>query len=113
MGPHSSLFSRRCNKSRYIGRFIRVEYYEDLVRVGNDQLYAVTDFKLGECYVELGVGYGLTPQSDRLATKAIIGYAFPVPRKSNADEAQTLSMTNPLLRRSSAELAWAPVMCAR
>jgi hypothetical protein len=69
MGPHSSLFSRRCNKSRYIGRFIRIEYYENLVRVGNDQLYAVTDFKLGECDVELGVGYGLTPQSDRLSPK--------------------------------------------
>jgi len=84
-----------------------VEYYENLGRLGNDQLYAVTDFKLGKVDVELGIGYGLTPESDRLVTKAIIGYAFP-PGKSNADEAQTISMMNPLGRRSSAELAWAP-----
>jgi len=83
-----------------------VEYYENLGRLGNDQLYAVTDFKLGKVDVELGIGYGLTPESDRLVTKAIIGYAFPVPGKSNADEAQTIS--NPLMRRSSAELARAP-----
>jgi hypothetical protein len=33
--------------------------------------------------VELGVGYGFTAGSDRLMFKAIIGYAFPVPGKSN------------------------------
>jgi hypothetical protein len=87
------------------GRFIGVEYYTNLGQVGNDQLYAVTDFKVGECDVELGVGYGLTPESDRLVTKAIIGCAFPVPGKSNEDEAPTISMTNPLARRSSGELA--------
>jgi hypothetical protein len=53
----------------------------------------VTDFKLGKVDVELGVGYGLTPESDRLVTKAIIGYGFPVQGKSNADEAQTTTMT--------------------
>ena len=59
-----------------------MEYYENLGRLGNDQLYAVTDFKLGKVDVELGIGYGLTPESDRLVTKAIIGYAFPVPGKA-------------------------------
>jgi len=73
-----------------------MEYYENLGRLGNDQLYAVTDFKLGKVDVELGIGYGLTPESDRLVTKAIIGYAFPVPGKSNEDDAPTISMTNPL-----------------
>ena len=90
-----------------------MEYYENLGRLGNDQLYAVTDFKLGKIDVELGIGYGLTPESDRLVTKAFIGYAFPAPGKSNADEAQTTSMTNPLVRRSSAELPWAPAMSGR
>jgi hypothetical protein len=33
--------------------------------------------------VELGVGYGFTPGSDGLVIKAIIGYAFPVPGKSD------------------------------
>jgi len=42
------------------------------------QVFAVTDFKLNKFDVELGVGYGLTSGSDRLVTKAIIGYAFPV-----------------------------------
>jgi len=36
--------------------------------------------------VNFGVGYGLTPASDRLVVKTIIGYAFPVPgQKSDAD----------------------------
>jgi hypothetical protein len=105
-----TVFAPALRLGRNLGedRFIGMEYYENLGRLGNDQLYAVTDFKLGKVDVELGIGYGLTPESDRLVTKAIIGYAFPVPGKSNADEAQTISMANPLVRRSSAELAWAP-----
>jgi hypothetical protein len=46
-------------------------------------LYAVTDFKVKEVDVELGVGYGFTTGWDRLLLKAIVGYAFPVPGKSN------------------------------
>ena len=42
-------------------------------------LFAVTDFKLGVFDVDFGVGYGLTPASDRWVVKTIIGYAFPVP----------------------------------
>ena len=105
-----TVFAPALRLARNLGedRFVGMEYYENLGRLGNDQLYAVTDFKLGKVDVELGVGYGLTPESDRLVTKAIIGCAFPVPGKSNADEAQTISMTNPLARRSSTELAWAP-----
>jgi hypothetical protein len=71
-------------------RFIGLEYIFRL-KLGNflplpqqsQQSYAVTDFKVKEIDVELGVGYGFTPGSDRLIFKVIIGYAFPVPGKSN------------------------------
>ncbi len=67
-------------------RFIGIEYCADFGQIGNflplseqsHQAFAVTDFKLGKFDVELGLGCGLTPGSDRLVTKAIIGYAFPV-----------------------------------
>lgn len=67
--------------------FAGFEYYADFGEIGNfkklsDQshtLFAVTDFKVGEFGVNFGVGYGLTPASDRLVVKTIIGYAFPVP----------------------------------
>jgi hypothetical protein len=82
-------FAPAARLARNLGkdRFIGVEYYSDLGKIGNflplseqsHQLFAVTDFKLGELDVNLGVGYGLTSGSDRLITKGIIGYAFPVP----------------------------------
>jgi len=67
--------------------YVGLEYYSDLGKIGDfaklsDQqhtLFAVTDFKAGVFDVNLGVGYGLTPRSDRLVVKTIIGYAFPVP----------------------------------
>jgi hypothetical protein len=67
--------------------FAGFEYYADLGEIGNfkkpsDQshtLFAVTDFKLGDFDIDFGVGYGLTPESDRLVVKTIIGYAFLVP----------------------------------
>lgn len=66
--------------------FAGFEYYADFGEIGNfkklsDQshtLFAVTDFKVGDFGVNFGVGYGLTPASDRLVVKTIIGYAFPV-----------------------------------
>jgi hypothetical protein len=72
-------------------RFIGLEYYADFGRIGDflalqqqsQQLFAVTDFKINAVDVELGVGYGFTPGSDGLVVKAIIGFAFPVPGKSN------------------------------
>jgi hypothetical protein len=68
-------------------RFIGVEYYTDLGKIGDflpfeqqqHLLFGVTDFKLGVFDIELGLGYGLTSGSDRLIAKAIIGYDFPVP----------------------------------
>ena len=67
--------------------FAGFEYYADFGEIGNfsklaDQqhtLFAVTDFKAGVFDVNFGVGCGLTPASDRLVVKTIIGYAFPVP----------------------------------
>ena len=69
--------------------YVGLEYYGDYGKIGDflplqqqsQQLFAVTDFKAGVVDVELGVGYGFTPGSDRLVAKAIIGYAFPVPGK--------------------------------
>ena len=81
--------------------YVGLEYYGDFGKIGDflpwqqqsQQLFAVTDFKAGVIDVELGVGYGFTPGSDRLVAKAIIGYAFPVPGKgSDGNTAPKLSM---------------------
>ncbi|WP_407177200.1 hypothetical protein [Bradyrhizobium sp. STM 3562] len=80
------------------------EYYADFGKIGAfpklaDQqhtLFAVTDFKFGVFDVDLGVGYGLTPQSDRWVVKTIIGYAFPVPGKSDATGHATTGPVNPM-----------------
>ena len=90
-------------------RFVGLEYYADFGQIGNflptpeqsHQLFAVTDFKVGKFDVELGAGYGLTPGSDRFVTKAIIGYAFPVPGQKDSGEvaSASMSMANPLARQ--------------
>jgi hypothetical protein len=79
-------------------RFIGVEYYTELGKIGDflpfeqqrHQLFAVTDFKLGDFDIELGLGYGLTSGSDRLIGKAIIGYDFPVPGSVNKSNGTSL-----------------------
>lgn len=86
-------------------RFIGLEYYADFGRIGDflplqqqsHQLFAVTDFKVNTVDVELGVGYGFTSGSDGLVIKAIIGYAFPVPGKSDdgGSAPNTLAMATP------------------
>ena len=84
--------------------FAGFEYYSDLGQIGNfdklsDQqhtLFAVTDFKAGVFDVNFGVGYGLTPASDRLVVKTIIGYAFPVPgQKSDGNARMSSGPVNP------------------
>ena len=68
-------------------RFVGLEYYADYGKIGDflplrqqsQQLFAVTDFKVEKLDVELGVGRGFTAGSDGWVTKAILGYAFPVP----------------------------------
>ncbi len=98
--------ARNLGEDRYVG----LEYYADFGKIGDflplpqqsQQLFAVTDFKVGTVDVELGAGYGFTPGSDRFVLKAILGYAFPMPGKS--DEAIA---TNPPLRMGTAARATA------
>ncbi len=79
-----------------------LEYYADLGQIGRfdkfpDQqhtLFAVTDFKAGVFDVDFGVGFGLTPGSDHVVVKTIIGYAFPVP--GNAPGAHEHEMAGPI-----------------
>jgi hypothetical protein len=93
-------FAPAARIARKLGQDLSIgaEYYGDLGQIGNflpfqDQqhtLYAVTDFKVGDFDVELGLGYGLTSGSDRIMAKTIIGYAFPVPGAgSNKSERST------------------------
>jgi len=94
--------------------FVGLEYYADFGEIGNflkpaDQqhtLFAVTDFKLGVFDVNFGVGYGLTPASDRLVVKTIVGYAFPV-AGSNPGASERATASGPVnpMSRSFARLA--------
>jgi hypothetical protein len=81
-------FAPAARLARKLGQdlFLGLEYYADFGKIGSfpklaDQqhtLFAVTDFKLGVFDVNFGIGYGLTPASDRLVIKTIWGYTFPV-----------------------------------
>jgi hypothetical protein len=96
--------ARKLDKDLFVG----LEYYADLGPIGNfpklaDQqhtLFAVTDFKLGVIDVNFGVGYGLTPTSDRWVIKTILGYAFPVPGGKPSERA-TAGPVNPMSRNST------------
>jgi hypothetical protein len=78
-----SIFAPAARFARNLGENLAVglEYYTDLGSLRNfstfneqqHNLYAVVDFKIGRFDVDLGVGYGLTPGSDRLMAKMIIG----------------------------------------
>jgi hypothetical protein len=105
-------FAPAARLARNLGndRFIGLEYYADFGKIGDflpldqqsHQIFLVTDFKLLDKFdVDLGVGYGLTPGSDRLITKAIIGYAFPVPGKADdsADHAPKAMFTKVAARQ--------------
>ena len=93
--------------------FVGLEYYADFGEIGNflkptDQqhtLFAVTDFKLGDFGVNFGVGYGLTPASDRWVVKTIVGYAFPVPGSNSASERAAASGPVNPMSHSSMRLA--------
>jgi hypothetical protein len=95
-------------------RFIGLEYYADFGKIGsflpvqeqNQQLFAVTDFKLSKLDVELGAGYGFTMGSDRFVIKAILGYAFPVPGKAGADDSSPVPLKMGTASRSL-QNAWA------
>jgi hypothetical protein len=90
--------------------FVGLEYYADFGEIGHfakpaDQqhtLFAVSDFKLGVFDVNFGVGYGLTPASDRFVIKTIVGYAFPVPGANPAaSERAAAGPVNPMAHSSS------------
>jgi hypothetical protein len=97
--------ARKLAQDTYIG----LEYYADFGEIGNfpklaDQqhtLFAVTDFKLGVLDVDFGVGFGLTPASDRFVIKTILGYAFPVPGSNPGTSERTNSPVNPMSRASA------------
>jgi hypothetical protein len=102
-------FAPAARVARKIGQdlWAGLEYYSNFGKIGDfpkfaDQqhtLFAVTDFKLGVFDVDFGVGYGLTPASDRWVVKTIIGYAFPVPGSSaNASDHPTAGPVNPMSR---------------
>ena len=93
--------------------FVGLEYYTDLGQIGRfpgfahqeHTLFAVTDFKLGVIDVNFGVGYGLTPASDRWVIKTILGYAFPVPAsKDSGGDRMTTGPINPMSR--AAQRTW-------
>jgi hypothetical protein len=97
--------AKRIGQDLYAG----VEYYSDFGKIGDfsplaqqqHTLFAVTDFKFGVFDVDLGVGYGLTPASDRWVVKTIIGYAFPVSGSSaNASEPAAAGLFNPMSHSS-------------
>src|SRR6202048_4528965 len=108
-------FAPAARVARNLGHdlFVGLEYYADFGRIGDfaklsDQqhtLFAVTDFKLGVFDVDFGVGYGLTPASDRFVVKTIWGYAFPVPGSSAASQPGSSSGPVNPMSRSSARLA--------
>jgi hypothetical protein len=90
--------------------FVGLEYYADFGEIGNfarlaDQqhtLFAVTDFKVGDFGVNFGVGYGLTPASDRWVIKTIVGYAFPVPGSNPGTSERTAAgPVNPMSHTSA------------
>lgn len=99
--------ARKLKDDLYVG----LEYYADFGKIGafsplaeqQHTLFAVTDFKLGEFDVNFGVGYGLTPASDRLVVKTIIGYAFPVPgaKGSTSERASATGPINPMAHLSA------------
>ena len=60
----------------------------------------MTDFKIGDVDVDFGIGYGLTPGSDRWVAKTIISYAFPVPGKKKDDDSNSGMMKSPMSLRS-------------
>jgi hypothetical protein len=115
-------FAPAARLARSLGedRFIGLEYYAGLGTPGNwqsfqqqsHQLFAVTDFKVGEIDVDLGIGYGLTKGSDLWIAKAILSYAFPVPGKKSEDSSLGMKMPlamHPMFSQSMEQVARNPL----
>jgi hypothetical protein len=115
-------FAPAARLARKLGEdfFIGLEHYSELGEIGHflplreqqHTLFAVTDFKLGKLDINLGLGAGLTPGSDRLVAKTIIGYAFPVPGKDES-AGERLPSRPPMSRpRSSMASPFSPDLFA-
>lgn len=85
-GPGSTAFAPAARLARQIegDTWLGVEYYSNYSPIGaippTDQqahtLFAVADFKLFGLDVNIGIGFGLTPGSDPVVTKLILGKSF-------------------------------------
>jgi hypothetical protein len=103
-----TIFAPAARFARNLGENLAVglEYYTDLGPLRNSStfneqqhnLYAVVDFKIGRFDVNAGVGYGLTPGSDRLMYKMIIGTDL------NEGTSDKSSEANKMLRRPESRL---------
>lgn len=99
-------FARKLNETLSVG----IEYYTELGPMQyflpfNEQqhnIYGVVDFKVGRFDVNAGVGYGLTPGSDRLMAKVIIGTDL------NEGEPSAVSQGPKSLRKSNMQLNGLP-----
>jgi len=117
-------FAPAARLARKLGEdfFVGLEHYSELGEIGRflplreqqHTLFAVTDFKLGKFDINLGIGCGLTPGSDRLVAKTIIGYAFPVPGKNDGagDRMPNRPPTPRLATHTSTGGAFAPDLFA-
>ena len=117
-------FAPAARLARKLGEdfFVGLEHYSELGEIGHflplreqqHTLFAVTDFKLGKFDINLGIGCGLTPGSDRLVAKTIIGYAFPVPGKNDGagDRMPNRPPTPRLATHTSTGSAFAPDLFA-
>jgi hypothetical protein len=105
-----AVFAPAARLARKLGEdfSLGVEYYTDLGPIRNfmpfneqqHNIYAVVDFKVGRFDVNAGIGYGLTPGSDRLMAKMIIGTDLNEPDKS--------SERPKLVRRAGASMVGSP-----
>src|SRR6266581_1914724 len=93
---------------------IALEYYTELGPISHflpfseqrHNVYGVVDFKAGRFEIELGVGYGLTPGSDRWMTKMMITTnLFDEP----GEEAKQPQNSNRKLQTAKAPVRKAPV----
>jgi hypothetical protein len=117
-------FAPAARLARKLGEdfFVGLEHYSELGEIGHflplreqqHTLFAVTDFKLGKFDINLGIGCGLTPGSDRLVAKTIIGYAFPVAGKNDGagDRMPNRPPTARLATHASTGGAFAPDLFA-
>jgi hypothetical protein len=85
-----------------------LEYYTDLGRPGSflpleeqsHQLFGVVDFRVGDVDVDFGLGYGLTPGSDRFVAKTILTYQFPVDGKQDDKAVPGMMKAPPTMKAS-------------